>query len=276
MRLQMKYLWANKILFAIIVSTLLAAPSVQFSVAQIPQKPAEAYPVNDYANILTNNQRATLNNMLSVFADTTSNRIVIVTIPELGEMSPNEFATELGEKWGVGNSQFDNGIVLLVKPKTANSDGQVYIAVGYGLEGAIPDIIAQQIVQKEILPHFRNNDYYSGITAATVTLMKLASGEISYKEWSNSNDTLSLTPALIFFIILILFSIFGKSSNHSNGRNSGRTISSADAYIIGTLLSNASRGHSSGSWGGGSFGGGGFGGGFGGGSFGGGGAGGSW
>ena len=156
------------------LSVLCAALAVFVSTAaaQVPEKPAVPRAVNDFAGIFSVPDAEYMNRVLVSFADSTSNRIVVVTVNDLGGMEPAMFAYEIGEQWGVGSSKFDNGVVVLVKPKTASSSGQVYIAVGYGLEGAIPDAIAKRIVENEMIPRFKENDYAGGVAAALNVLMR--------------------------------------------------------------------------------------------------------
>jgi uncharacterized protein len=237
----------------------------------VPSRPSPQRLVNDLAKIFTPDQVSRLENTLVAFDDSTSNQIVVVTVNDLEGYDASEYATRIGLNWGVGSEQFNNGIVLLVKPKTYDSAGQVFIAVGYGLEGAIPDAYAKRIIENELIPKFRINDYYAGVEAACDVLMKLASGEISEPRGADEEDaffemiiTLFVIGLLIFCIIIVV------SQGNNNDHNSGggrRTI-----YVGPIITSGRSYG------GGSSFGsgfGGGFGG-FGGGSFGGGGAGGSW
>jgi uncharacterized protein len=108
------------------------------SVAQIPDRPVPPRLVNDFANVLSQIESAQLEDTLVQFARTTSTQIVVVTIPDLEGNDPGDYAFRLGEKWGVGQKDKDNGIVILVKPKQGNSKGQVFIATGYGLEGFCP------------------------------------------------------------------------------------------------------------------------------------------
>ena len=241
------------------LSVLCAALAVFVSTAaaQVPEKPAVPRAVNDFAGIFSVPDAEYMNRLLVSFADSTSNRIVVVTVNDLGGMEPAMFAYEIGEQWGVGSSKFDNGVVVLVKPKTASSSGQVYIAVGYGLEGAIPDAIAKRIVENEMIPRFKENDYAGGVAAALNVLMRLSAGEISYKEYEESvSDGGGGFVALGFIILFIIVFVIAR-----------------DAIFWSSILGGG-RSHGGGFSGGGFSGG--FGGGFGGGSFGGGGAGGSW
>ena len=232
----------------------------------IPERPSPQRLVNDYADIFTREQEVRLEQMLVAFDDTTSNQITVVTVKDLEGYAASEYATRIGLEWKVGSEKFDNGAVLLVKPKTASSAGEVFIAVGYGLEGAIPDAYAKRIIDNELIPHFINDDYYGGVESACEVLMKLASGEISEpRETEEEMSVFEIIITLLFVALLIFIFIIAVGQNN-NGHSSGG--GSSTIYGGPTITGG-------GSYGGGSSHGGGFGG-FGGGSFGGGGAGGRW
>lgn len=278
----MKFLSVNR-LRVFLVSFMVAVAS--FAVAQVPQRPNPPVLANDLAGLFSQRELYTLERRVASFADSTSNQIAIVVVPELYGYDKAELAYEIGEQWGVGQSKFDNGIVILVKPKTGSSAGEVFIATGYGLEGVVTDAFAKRVIESRIIPYFRNGDYYGGINAALDVLMPVISGEISTNEFASGDD--GALPSLIFMFFLGVFIFFlavsskGNNKNMGGGNNrGGRDFTATDAFILGSILGNAtgSRGRHGGfggGFGGGSFGGGGFGG-FGGGSFGGGGAGGSW
>jgi uncharacterized protein len=275
----MKQLQVN-IFFKTIYSVIFLLMFTSMFGQSIPQQPSPPRLVNDFAKILSPKEIKALETKLVRFNDTTSNQITIVIVKTLGDYTPSMFAFEIGEKWKVGQKGFDNGIVLLVKPKLSSTDrGKAYIAVGYGLEPAIPDAITKRIVDNEMIPYFKQGDYYGGINQATNVLMKLAAGEISADGYSKKSETpaiFSLLPFIIIFIVIILIRKSGGNSHGIGGRSSNSSLWTA--LMLGSMMN---RGSQSGSWGnfsGGSsgFGGGGGFGGFGGGSFGGGGAGGSW
>ncbi len=264
----------NKIKNILPLILLLLLANQVFS--QIPAKPDPPRLVNDFADVLSPSQEQYLEQKLRKFNDTTSNQIVVVTVKSLNGYDKADFAYQIGEKWGVGQKKFDNGVVVLVKPKYGQRDrGQAFIAVGYGLEPVIPDAIARRIVDNEMIPYFKENNYFKGIDNATNILMKLASGEISEKAYAKSTEGsffLAILPFLVFIIIFILIRVSNARSYSMN--HSGSSFWTA--MFIGSMMSGG-RGHSSGFGGGSSgFGGGSSFGGFGGGSFGGGGAGGSW
>ena len=245
----------------------------------IPDRLVPPRLVNDFAKILTPKENRALEKKLVRFNDTTSNQITVVIVNSLDGYTPFSFATEIGLEWKVGRKEFDNGIVVLVKPKTKTEKGEVYIAVGYGLEPAIPDAITKRIIDNEMIPSFRQDDYFGGINKATTVLMKLASGEISSKDYQNRSGGKGLVSLLPFIVIIIIIIIIRGSRGRSQSIGSGSSSSLWTALLLGSML--GGRGSNSGSWGnfsggGSGFGGGGGFGGFGGGSFGGGGAGGSW
>lgn len=256
---------------------ILVLLSLGASSQDIPPRPNPPRLVNDYVNLLTKNQTQALESKLRFFNDTTSNQITIVIVKSLDGYDPATYATEIGLQWKVGQSDFDNGVVVLLKPKfSANDRGETFIAVGYGLEPAIPDAITKRIVENEMLPYFRNNDYYSGLEAATTVLMKMAAGEITADGYNEQNSKSPLLGLLPFLAILIVFLLIRSSRQRSDGM--GRSnLPFWTALWLGSSMGRSN----SGSWnnftgGGSGFGGGGGFGGFGGGSFGGGGAGGSW
>ena len=143
----------------------------------IPPKPDPPRLVNDFAGIFTATQSDELEQRLVAFNDSTSNVICVVTVADLEGYDVSEYAYEIGDKWGVRDKDHNNGIVLLVKPKNETS-GEVAIQVGYDLEAAIPDITCKRIIEREMIPHFKENDYYGGVTAAIEVLCPLAAGEI--------------------------------------------------------------------------------------------------
>lgn len=237
------------------------------SLYAIPSRPEPQRLVNDYAGLFTPAQTEALEQMLVAFDDSTSNQITVVTVKDLEGYEASEYATRIGLEWGVGSEKFDNGVVLLVKPRIGSSYGEVFIAVGYGLEGAIPDAYAKRIVENELIPHLSNGDYYAGVEAACEVLMKLASGEISELREDDDDSAffVALGIAALIFVLIVIIAIFsdnGKSGNGGGGTGGRRTV------YTGPVITGGSGGFGPG----GSFGGG-FGG-FGGGSFGGGGAGG--
>jgi len=246
---------------------------VTITVAQIPDRPVPPRLVNDFANVLTEAESAQLEDTLVRFANRTSTQIVVVTVPDLEGFDPGDYAFKLGEKWGVGQKDKDNGIVILLKPKQGNSKGQIFIATGYGLEGVLPDaIVNSSVIDYEMMPFFRENNYYGGLINGIKVIMDITIGEYTadqYQQQRGQKKEGGFIPAIIIFIMVFVFMMRGRRNRfYSPGK-------SLPFWLAMGMLSGSHRSGGSGSFGNFSSGSGGFGG-FGGGSFGGGGAGGSW
>lgn len=257
-------------LFFIIPSFLLfflLSFSAFAQVSCIPSKPSPPRLVNnlskEFPDFISSYETEQLEQKLVAFNDSTSNQIVIVIVDDLCGYDANEFSTRLGQQWGVGQGKFDNGVVIMIKPTGGAGQRDAYIAVGYGLEGIIPDITANQILDNEIIPRFKQGNNYEALDAATDVLMSLAHRDFSYKDYQKGNNAGPWFPFIVFAIVFLFFVIMSFRRRSYTMTSRGRT------YYGGGWF-----GGGGGSWGGGG-GGGGFGG-FGGGGFGGGGAGGKW
>lgn len=251
-----------------IIVLILGFTTVNAQDCLLDQKPVQDL-VQDYANVLTDNEEQGLREALIAFNDTVSNQILVVTVTDLCGYDKAQFTYTLGEKWGVGQDGKDNGVVIMVKPKEIDGRGEVFIAPGYGLEGVLPDAIAKRIVENEMIPHFKEKDYYGGIANAVGTVMSITSGEFSAEDYGKKANFKNFLPFLfvIGMFIFIMIMKAGKTRQYASTNGMG-------FWAAWALMNASSRSHG-GSFGNFGSGGGGFGG-FGGGSFGGGGAGGSW
>lgn len=224
-------------------------------------------PILDQASLLSTAQQRQLANKLTAFEDTTSTAIVVVTVPSLNGAPIDDYAVYLGREWGVGQAEKDNGVVVLV----SKGDRKVFIATGYGVEGALPDAVANRIVDQVITPEFRNGNFFGGLDRGTDAVIAATMGEFTAEETSSSSsDSGTYTTLIYIFLILLYFggSALWRRRGGKGARKSRRRHGGLPVIIWGG---------GGGSHGGGGFGGGGGGfGGFGGGGFGGGGAGGSW
>jgi uncharacterized protein len=222
------------------------------------------------AGVLSPTEKQFLENKLVSIDDSSSNQIAVVILPTLDGYPIEEYATKLFRTWGIGNKKTNNGILLLV----AINDRKVRIEVGYGLEGAIPDITANNIINNDIKPAFKQGAYFDGINAATDNIAKAAVGE--YKVARQKKGKEKGGSIFLFLVILfIIIAIVGKKGGNGGSNIGGGGFSDiATGMLLGSLLGGGGR-HSGGYGSGGGFGGGGFGG-FGGGSSGGGGASGGW
>lgn len=224
-------------------------------------------------DFLTSAEAAQLEEKLEVFSNETSNQICVVVVDELNDMEASEFAFKIGNEWGVGKKESDNGIVILIKPTGGQGERDLFIAVGSGLEGAIPDLATKRVRDQEMYPHLKNGENFQALDKGTDVLMKLAKGEIGVKDYTRSQrgrgGRLPIPLiVVIIIVVIILKGLFG-------GGGGGHTLSRAGRSIFWGSMLGGGFGRGGRGWGGGGSSGGGWGG-FGGGSFGGGGSGGKW
>jgi uncharacterized protein len=240
----------------------------------IPPAPTRYF--NDYAGVISPDTAARLNKTLEDFERETSNQILVAIYPHMqSDSSIEDYTVRVAEAWNVGQKQKNNGAVLFV----FTQDRKMYLQVGYGLEGALPDALAKQIIENELKPRFRNGDFNGGLSAGVAAIIAATKGEYkgtgrTVADQGQGGSPVSPVGILLLFAVglVVLFVVIRlyRLSNSAGGtvyRRQGR--SSWGGWTTG------GGGWSGGGWGGG---GGSSGGGFsgGGGSFGGGGAGGNW
>ena len=248
----------KKLLFIILILAVVFNTSAQKSIP----KPVPARLVVDNANILTAAEVETLERKLVALDDSTSNQIAIVTVKSLNGEALEDVAVATFRDWGIGNKKTRNGVLVLV----AIEDRKIRIEVGYGLEGAIPDVTANDIINNDIKPNFKQGNYYAGLDAAVNNLSKAASGEyhVAREKKSSGKGGGNILGIIIIIVIIIVM------ASRGGGRGGGGGFIAP--LLLGSMLGGGGRG---GGFGGGDSGGGGFGG-FGGGDSGGGGSSGGW
>jgi uncharacterized protein len=123
--------------------------------------------------MLDEDQLNKLEYKLAQFERETSHQIAVLTISSLQGESIEDFSIRVAERWRVGQQGVDNGVILIIAP----NDRKLRIEVGYGLEGVLPDAIANQIIREVIVPHFRNDDYGAGVDAGVNAILKTIAGE---------------------------------------------------------------------------------------------------
>lgn len=271
----MKYLSAKQPILLVFFAFLFG----QINAQDFPPVPNPPRLVTDFTGTLSADEVASLEQKLVAYNDSTSTQIAIVLMRSTGEYEIADYSQRLAQAWGIGGADNNNGILILA----AMEDRNVFIATGYGMEGAVPDALAKRIVTNLILPNFKMEAYYQGLDEATDMIFKLASGEYKAEDVESDGDH----GGAIFFILLFIFLFVilpliknrKDNDNHMGGKGGG--IDLWTTIMLANMLKGGggkfgdfSSGRGS-FGGGGGFGGGGFGG-FGGGSFGGGGAGGSW
>ena len=242
----------------------------------IPAKPSKANPdaVYDYVALLSQGEKDALERKLIKYSDTTSTQIVIAIISSSNGEGLDMLGAKWGQQWGIGQANEDNGILILL----AIDDRKVDINTGYGIESIISDRDAEQIINRIMVPQFKEGNYYTGLDQALDGIFDGLQGNFSGTRQSNSELPIQLILMFVFFVVILI--IISRNNHRGGGRNGGKRSMGGSLLDV-IILSNMGRGGfggGSGSFGGGGFGGGsgGFGGGFGGGGFGGGGASGGW
>jgi uncharacterized protein len=285
---------AVRALFALLLALLLAAPAAAVDFPPLTGR------VVDQANLLSPEQEAALTRKLEALEQATSRQLVVVTVPDIGDSTIEDYGYQLGRHWGIGQSEANNGVLLIV----AVQQRKVRIEVGYGLEGILTDALSSQIIRDDILPRFRAGDFPGGIEAGADAIIAqlqappeaaeeaaLAAEHVAAREARHRGG---IPGALIFWLVIVVVGGVGIAAAATSGgeryrpgvsvwgpgtryRYHGRDAAQDIGWLLlGMALNSFDRRHHGGGGGGGDWGGGGGGFSGGGGSFGGGGASGGW
>ena len=255
-------LWSRHI--ALLLLLMLCAP-LQLHAEWLPEKSNRL--VNDYSGMLSESQRDALERRLVAFDDSTSNQILVVITPTIGGDDEDAAAQRIGQAWGVGQAEFRNGVVILIKSKTDDENwGAVAISTGYGVEGVLPDVFCKHIIDDRMLAPLGEGRYYDAITAALDVIEPVMAGEYSYAQYRKDERRQGLIAfgAFVLLIAIVIALLAWWSRKHPDMWDDGG--GGGGSYFGGFPTGGYRGGSSNGSFGGGGFGG------FGGGSFGGGGA----
>lgn len=185
--------------------TLLAAAFAVFSVAVPNALASFAVPVNDgfYTQttpLMTPAQEAEIERTLEEIHRSTSNEIAILVVESLQGEPIEEAANAVFREWGIGKAGRNNGILILV----ASADHDIRIEVGYGLEGAVPDIVTKGIIEKDITPQFREARYFEGFAAGIEALRKHSAGEFTAERYTEDDSGNGFVRFFLFFLFLLL------------------------------------------------------------------------
>ena len=188
--------------------------------------------VNDFAGVFSSRQEWEMETRLEIFSDTTSNQICIVTISDLEDYEPADYAQRLGQKWGVGSSK-DNGVLILLKPRSETEKYiDVFIATGYGIEGALPDALCKRIINNQMGPFLRQDppDYYGAVEAAVSAIEPVMLGEYN-EEMDYGDEDIEWTDFLILvlFVAVPLLVVFFPTKKR-RARNALKNAQTPDAF----------------------------------------------
>ena len=246
---------------AIIVAVLVCFAGIAF--AQSIVFPKLSGRIVDEAKLLDGRLRAEIDARLAEHEKKTTDQVVVVTLRSLSGHAIEDYGYQLGRHWQIGQKDKNNGVILIVAP----NERRVRIEVGYGLEGVLPDAVANFIIQNSILPRFRANDFPGGIRRGVEDILQVLSGDA--EEWkrratvrspSREADWTALIPLIIFgfILFLVIVSILNDISRGFGSNKRGKGFwetSRGGSYSSGGSSGGFSGGGGGFSGGGGSFGG---------------------
>lgn len=160
-----------------IATASVAAAVVSFAYGAHAQQlvaiPPLKSPVTDLTGTLTPQQVATLDAKLRAFEQSKGSQVAVLVVPTTQPEEIEQYSIRVAEAWKLGRKGVDDGAILLV----ARDDRRVRIEVGYGLEGVLPDATANRIIEEDVVPRFRDGDYYGGIAAGVDRMLRVIQGE---------------------------------------------------------------------------------------------------
>jgi uncharacterized protein len=217
------------LLRSISASSLLFAAAL--AAAQVAVPPLKAR-VNDLTGTLSEQQRAALEQTLAEFEARKGAQIAVLLVPSTRPEPVQTFAVRVQESWKLGRKGVDDGVLLAI----AKDDRELHIEVGYGLEGPLPDAVAKRIIEEEIVPRFKQGDFYGGIRAGTERIMRVIEGEPlpAPAKAISSRGIDSLVPLLFFVLVFgsVLRAILGR---FLGGAAAGGIAGFAAWVLTGTL-----------------------------------------
>ncbi|MFM4978905.1 YgcG family protein [Aeromonas caviae] len=216
-----------------------------------PDFPALTGRVVDEANLMSRKQAHQLAQQLAVFEKRSGVQLVVVSIDTLAGDTIEEYGYQLGRHWGIGQKGKNNGVLLII----AQDERKVRIEVGYGLEGALPDAIAANIIQTRILPAFKRGDMVAGILAGSQGIMQALAGE--YQPVDHASKAGKQGGPWLFILVVIAMIVLHNLRGGGGPGGRRRAAYMAGGFGAGSFGGRTGGGGGGFSGGGGSFGGGG-------------------
>ncbi|MEK6202196.1 MAG: TPM domain-containing protein [Desulfobulbaceae bacterium] len=161
--------------------------------------------VNDYAGILAPATARQLEEVLHNFELAESTQLVLLTVPSLDGDSLDDFSLRVVEAWKLGQTQLDNGALLLI----AKNDRKLRIEVGYGLEGKLTDLVSGRIIRDIITPRFKEGNFDQGVIDGLSAMMAVVKGEFKASD-SKRRQKSGGDPGAMFIFFLVIFSMMGR------------------------------------------------------------------
>ncbi len=189
------------ILFVAIVSSVQAQEE--------PVVPSYRGYINDFANVIEPSDESAIEALAQELDRKTTAQIAVLTIPTTKPLTIQQYSVAVFDKWGIGTKAKDNGVLILM----AVNDRKVWITTGYGLEGAIPDAVASQIVNQVMIPQFKQGQLSKGLLLGSVAVAQLAAKEYNVElsgaaSYAKAIEVKPVHPAAGFLRVLMTLAFF--------------------------------------------------------------------
>ena len=168
--------------------------TAQFEIPKKPKLQTSIY--DDYIQLLSPSEKNALEKKLIRYSDTTSTQIVVAIISSTDGENINYLGAQWAHSWGIGQKKEDNGVFILL----AKEDRRIAINTGYGVEHLLTDAMSRRIIEKDIIPYFKKNDYYGGLNSGADAIFKVLSGEYQGTRQTESEGS----PVIPIFIIIFI------------------------------------------------------------------------
>jgi uncharacterized protein len=181
----------------------------------LPSKPTSFKGISDFAVLLTETEFAKLNGIFASLNYSNNFEIVCLIVPDLNSYKIEEYGQKIFKKWEIGGTKNDNGILILIKTKTSNVKGEIYITVSNNLREYFPDMILQNIINNEFIKNLKNNDYFKAIFDGTIIINEIAKDKSTFEaktiikksniDREESSTTIIIIGIISLIIILVIF-----------------------------------------------------------------------
>lgn len=191
--------------------------------------------VNDFANMIPDEEEKSLESFLVAYEQKTTNEVAVVTVETIGDKTIEDYTIHLAEKWKVGKKEKDNGVILLI----AEKERKIRIEVGYGLEPVLTDAKAKLIIEREMTPLFKAGDYAAGIRAGANAVVAALEGTYVPSTSSSSEGEgwptwlIIVVIVGVFLLLLLLLAFLGEGEGGgfwSSGGSSGGSGSGGGGF----------------------------------------------
>lgn len=195
--------------FFLLVLMLSIASTASADIPPRPKTTSDTMLVYDYAHVIDNANLAVINDSLKSLFRYNGSQVVVLTVSSLDGMEIEDYGLKVLRTWGIGDKEKNNGVLILIKPKTKESKGHVRIETGYGAEGALPDVVCKHLETDSMIPEFKKNDYGTAVRKAVCAITPIMKGEYpeeiaSFMEEKKKEEESDARTATIIYVILYI------------------------------------------------------------------------